>query len=80
MTAIPLARLLKGKWFQMDREHCFLLNSKRFKSILIGDSLMAGLHRYSKIWNYFYNILVVYVTKGQLHNIYVTIYIAEKHK
>ena len=54
MTTIPLARPLKAKWFQMNREHCFLLNSKSFKSILIGDSLMAGLHRYSKIWNNFF--------------------------
>ena len=51
MTTIPLARPLKAKWFQMHREHCFLLNSMSFKSILIGDSLMAELHRYSKIWN-----------------------------
>ena len=54
MTTIPLARPLKAKWFQMYCEHCFLLNSKSFKSILIGDSLMAGLHRYYKIWKNFY--------------------------
>ena len=54
MTTIPLACPLKAKWFQMHREHCFLLNSKSFKSILIGDSFMAGLHRYSKIWNNFF--------------------------
>ena len=51
MTAIPLARPLKAKWFQVHREHCFLLNSKSFKSFLIGDSLIAALHRYHKIWN-----------------------------
>ena len=54
MTAIPLTRPLKAKWFQMHRKHCFLLNSKSFKSILIGDSLMAGLHHYYKIWNNFF--------------------------
>ena len=54
MTTIPLARPLKAKWFQMHREHCFVLNSKSFKSILIGDSLIAGLHRYYKIWNNFF--------------------------
>ena len=27
-----------------------------------------------------YNILVVYVTNSQVHNIYVTTYIAENHK
>ena len=53
MTTIPLARPLKAKWFQMHHEHCFLLNSKSFKSFLIGDSLIAALHRYHKIWNNF---------------------------
>ena len=52
-TATPLARPRKAKWFQMHHEHCFILNSKIFKSILIGDSLMAGLNRYCKIWNNF---------------------------
>ena len=54
MATIPLARPLKAKWFQMHREHCFLLNSNSFKSILIGDSLMAGLYCYCKIWNNFF--------------------------
>ena len=54
MTTIPLARPLKAKRFQMYREHCFLLNIKSFKSILMGDSLMAGFHRYCKIWNNFF--------------------------
>ena len=38
----------------MHHEHCFLLNSKSFKSILIVDSLIAGLHRYCKIWSNFF--------------------------
>ena len=54
MTTIPLARSLKAKLSQMHRKHFFLLNSKSFKSIPIGDSLMAGLHRYYKIWNNFF--------------------------
>ena len=54
MTTIPLARPLKAKRFQMHHEHCFLLNSKSFISILIGDSIMAGLNRYYKIWNNFF--------------------------
>ena len=57
MTTIPLARPIKAKWFQVHREYRFLLNSKSFKSILIGDSLMAGLHRYYKIWNNFFKAI-----------------------
>ena len=54
MTTIPLARPLKTKWLQMHCKHCFLLNSSSFKSILTGDSLMAGLYCYCKIWNNFF--------------------------
>ena len=54
MTAIPLAHPLKAKWFQMHGEHCFLLNNKSFKSIFTGDSLMAGLLCYCRIWNNFF--------------------------
>ena len=38
----------------MHREHCFMLKSSSFKSILIGDSLIAGLNQYCKIWNNFF--------------------------
>ena len=38
----------------MHCEHCFVLNSKGFKSIVIGDSLVAGLNHYCKIWNNFF--------------------------
>ena len=56
MTTIPLACPFKKRWFQMHHEPCFVLNSKSFKSILIGDSLIAGLHQYYKIWNNFKSI------------------------
>ena len=54
LTTIPLARPFKAKWFQKHREHCFLLNSSSFKFILIGESLVIGLHRYYKMWNNFF--------------------------
>ena len=38
----------------MHSECCFALDSKSFKSILIGDSLIAGLHPYCKIWSNFF--------------------------
>ena len=34
-------------------KHCSRLNDKSFDTILIGDSLIAGLARYSKFWNKF---------------------------
>ena len=53
-ATISWASPWKSKWFQMHREHCFILKSNSFKSILIGDSLIAGLNRYCKIWNNFF--------------------------
>ena len=58
-TAIPLARPRKARWFQIHHEDCFILNSKIFKSILIADSLMAGLNRYCMIWNNFFKPIEV---------------------
>ena len=58
-TAIPLARPRKARSFQIHHEDCFILNGKIFKSILIGDSLMAGLNRYCKIWNNFFKPIEV---------------------
>ena len=54
ITTILLACPLKAKWFQMHCKHCLVLNNKSFKSILIGHYLVAGLHRYYKIWNNFF--------------------------
>ena len=53
-ATISWASPWKAKWFQMHREHCFMLKSSSFKSILIGDSLIAGLNQYCKIWNNFF--------------------------
>ena len=39
--------------------HCFRLNNKSFDTILIGDSLIAGLTRYRKVWNTFFKPLNV---------------------
>ena len=54
MTTITLTGPLKAKWFQMHCRHYFVLNSKSFKSILFGDSLIVGLSHYCKIWNNFF--------------------------
>ena len=38
----------------MNRNNYFVLNNKSFNSILIGESLIAGLHSYYMIWNNFF--------------------------
>ena len=51
MTVIPTARQSKTNWMNTHLKHCSRLNNKSFDTILIGDSLIAGLTRYSKVWN-----------------------------
>ena len=57
MTAIPTARQSKTNWMNTHLKHCSRLNDKSFDTILIGDSLIAGLARYSKVWNKFFKPL-----------------------
>ena len=64
MTTINLAGPLKAKWFQMHCGHYFVLNSKSFKSILFGDSIIAGLSHYCKIWNNFFKPMMLFTVVG----------------
>ena len=54
MTAIATARQSKINWMNTDFKHCSRLNNKRFDTILIRDSLTAGVTRFSKVWNKFF--------------------------
>ena len=54
MTAIPTVQQSKTNWMNTHFKHCSRLNNKRFDTILIDGSLIAGLARYSKVWNKFF--------------------------
>ena len=72
MTTIPLERRWKAKWFQNYRKNCFNLNSKSFKSIIVGDSLIAGLNRYCTIKNNFFRpteTLNCVIRGDKVHNV-----------
>ena len=57
MTAIPTVEQSKTNWMNSHLKHCPRLNNKSFDTILIGDSLIAGLIFYSKVWNKFFKLL-----------------------
>ena len=57
MTAIPTAWQPKTNWMNTHLKHCSRLNNKSFETILIGDSLITSLARYSKVWNTFFKPL-----------------------
>ena len=57
MTEIPTAQQSKTTSMNAYLKHCSRLNNKSFDTILIGDSLIAGLIRCSKVWNKFFKPL-----------------------
>ena len=49
MAAFPTARQSKTNWMNTHLIHCYGLNNKSLDTIVIGDSFIAGLTRYSKV-------------------------------
>ena len=43
-------RFSKTNWLNFHRHHCCSLITNRFKTIIIGDSIAAGLNRYRGVW------------------------------
>ena len=50
MTTIPSMRSSKTNWLNFHRRHCSSLITNCFKTIIIGDSIAAGLNRYQSVW------------------------------
>ena len=51
MTTIPSARFSKPNWLELHLKHCSFLTNGKCATILIGDSIVAGLSRCQNIWN-----------------------------
>ena len=49
MTAIPSMRFSKINWLNFHRHHCSSLITNCFNTIIIGDSIAAGLNRYGGV-------------------------------
>ena len=50
MMTIPSMRSSKTNWLNFHRRHCSSLITNRFKTIIIRDSIAAGLNRYRSVW------------------------------
>ena len=50
MTSVPSERF-NNNWLKIHQNHCFQVKQEHINSIIIGDSIMAGLTRYTNIWN-----------------------------
>ena len=53
MTTTPSTRFSKMNWLNFHHNHCSKLAKNTFETILIGDSIVAGLSRYQNIWDEF---------------------------
>ena len=53
MTTTPSTRFSKMNWLNIHHNHCSKLAKNTFETILIGDSIIAGLSRYQNVWDKF---------------------------
>ena len=53
MTTTPSTKFSKKNWLNFHHNHCSKLAKYNFETILIGDSIVAGLSRYQNVWDKF---------------------------
>ena len=54
-TSTPVGRFCKPGWHKFHQQHMSALKTNRnIQTVLLGDSLIQGLSRYTKVWNSFF--------------------------
>ena len=51
MASIPSERFYNNNSLKIYQNHCFLVKQEKFKSVIIGDSIVAGLTQYTNVWS-----------------------------
>ena len=51
MASIPSEGFYNNNWLKIHQNHCFKVKQENINSIIIGDSIVSGLMRYTNIWN-----------------------------
>ena len=65
MASIPSQRYNKSNWLILHNNHCLLAKNSNATTLIIGDSIIAGLNRYPSVWNkYFGNNSVNFGIRG----------------
>ena len=54
MALIPTERFNKSNWIEYHRNHCFMIENAKPNTLLLGDSIVAGLSRYPNVWNEYF--------------------------
>ena len=50
MALITTERFYKSNWVEYHRNHCFMIKGSKHNTLLIVDSIVAGLSRYPNVW------------------------------
>ena len=54
MALIPTEPFCKFNWVEYHRNHCFKIKDSKPNTLLLGDSIVAGLSRYPNVWNEYF--------------------------
>ena len=54
IALIPTEPLYKSNWIEYYRNHCSMIKDAKPNTLLLGDSIVAGLSRYPNVWNEYF--------------------------
>ena len=54
MAFTPAERFYKSNWIEYHRNHCSMIKDAKPNTLLLGDSIVAGLSRYPNVWNEYF--------------------------
>ena len=54
MALIPTEHSYKSNWVEYHCNHCFKIKESKLNTLLLGDSIIAGLSRYPNVWNEYF--------------------------
>ena len=57
MAFIPAERFYKSNWIEYHRNHCSMIKDAKPNTLLLGDSIVAGLSRYLNAWNKYFALI-----------------------
>ena len=72
MAVCATVRFKKSSWLECHHYHYFLLKNQFTNTLLIGDSFIAGLSRYLKVWQRYFmplNALNLGIGRDQAENV-----------
>ena len=72
MALIPSQRFYKSNWVEYHRNHCSMINELKSNTLLLGESIVAGLSRYPYLWKEYFapiNALNLGIGRDRVENV-----------